>query len=78
MKTERGGFRMLSREQIFAELTHDSYRSAHKLAEPARCTKCGATYHHGRWTWEPASAGAQETLCPACHRINDDPIPSKI
>lgn len=71
MKSERGGFRMLRREQLLQELVHDSYKSKRKLPEPTRCPKCGATYHHGRWTWETAAAGAHEQICPACHRIQD-------
>jgi NMD protein affecting ribosome stability and mRNA decay len=71
MKTERGGFRMLRREQLLQELVHDSYKSKLKLPEPTRCPDCGATFHNGRWTWERAPAGAHEQLCPACHRIHD-------
>ncbi|HVB49879.1 MAG TPA: BCAM0308 family protein [Burkholderiales bacterium] len=71
MKAERGGFRMLRREQLLQELVHDSYKSKRKLPEPTRCPQCGATYHKGRWTWDLAPAGAHEETCPACHRIHD-------
>ena len=71
MKGERGNFRMLRREQLLQGFEQDSYKSKGKLPEPARCPRCGATYHHGRWTWESAPAGAHEHMCPACHRIQD-------
>jgi NMD protein affecting ribosome stability and mRNA decay len=69
MKSERGVFR--SKEQIPPEPSQDSYKSKDKLPEPTRCPVCGATYHNGRWTWDPAPAGAHETMCPACHRTRD-------
>ena len=71
MKGERGGFRMLKREQLLQELVHDSYKSNRKLPEPACCPECGAVFHKGRWTWGTAPAGAHEQKCPACHRIHD-------
>jgi len=71
MKPERGGFRLLKREQLFQELVHDTYKSRKKLAEPTRCPDCGAVFHNGRWSWDAAPAGAQEERCPACHRVRD-------
>ncbi|MBI2318526.1 MAG: ATPase [Betaproteobacteria bacterium] len=71
MKGERGGFRMLKREQLLQELVHDSYKSKRKLAGPSRCPECGAVYQRGRWSWASAPAGAHEQKCPACHRIAD-------
>jgi NMD protein affecting ribosome stability and mRNA decay len=72
MKAERGGFRMLRRDQLLQELVHDSYKMRRKLPEPTRCPGCGAIYHRGRWTWDSAPPGANEERCPACHRIDDD------
>jgi NMD protein affecting ribosome stability and mRNA decay len=72
MKAERGGWRPIRRDELRDELVHDTYKSGKKLAEPSRCPDCGAVYHRGRWTWEPAPAGAVEATCPACHRIKDD------
>jgi hypothetical protein len=71
MKTDRGGWRPLRREELRDERVHDSYKSKRKLSEPTRCPDCGAVYHNGRWQWVLAAAGAHETLCPACHRIHD-------
>jgi NMD protein affecting ribosome stability and mRNA decay len=71
MKPERGGFRLLKREQLFQELVHDTYKSKKKLSEPTRCPDCGAVFHNGRWSWDPAPAGAHEERCPACHRTRD-------
>ena len=71
MKSERGGFQPLRREQLFKELVHDSYKAGQKLREPTRCTECGAVYQKGRWTWGMAPKDAHEEKCPACHRIHD-------
>jgi NMD protein affecting ribosome stability and mRNA decay len=71
MKSERGGFQPVSREQLFQELVHDSYKAGRKLREPTRCPDCGAVYEKGRWIWGTAPAAAHEARCPACHRIHD-------
>ena len=47
----------------------DSYRETKKVADPARCTRCGAAYLEGRWTWHQAPEGAAMLTCPACRRI---------
>jgi NMD protein affecting ribosome stability and mRNA decay len=72
MKAERGGFRMLQHEQRMGSPHEDSYRDAEKIAGPARCPKCRATYVRGRWTWRRAPAVAKLHKCPACRRIEDD------
>jgi len=72
MKTERGGWRMIRRDELRDELVHDTYKSGKKLAEPSRCPDCGAVYHRGRWTWGETPAGAAAATCPACHRIKDE------
>jgi NMD protein affecting ribosome stability and mRNA decay len=71
MKAERGGFKQVSRDQLFKELVHDSYKAGRKLAEPTRCPDCGAVFQDGRWIWGDAPARAHEARCPACHRIHD-------
>lgn len=71
MKTVRGGFRMLRREQLLQELVHDSYKLGRKLAEPTRCPDCGAVFHKGRWTWGAAMPDAAQHRCPACSRVHD-------
>lgn len=73
MKTGRGGFRMLRREQLLQEVVHDTYKLPRKLAEPARCPDCAAVYRDGRWKWSSAGGAgpAHEVLCPACQRIRD-------
>lgn len=50
----------------------DPYKRTKKLHEPTVCPQCGAVYHEGRWQWADRPDGAQEELCQACHRINDD------
>lgn len=59
------------RDRMVQEYQHDTYKQRGKLKEPSVCSQCGAVFHKGRWTWEKRPAGAYETLCPACHRIND-------
>ncbi len=49
----------------------DPYRQSEKLAEPAVCPDCQASYHRGRWSWDPPAAGATPHRCPACMRIRD-------
>ena len=72
MKAARGGFRMLRREQLLQEVVHDTYKLPRKLAEPARCPDCGATFRDGRWSWSGAGGPAKEVRCPACQRIRDN------
>jgi NMD protein affecting ribosome stability and mRNA decay len=50
----------------------DPYKRTGKLHEPTVCPQCGAVYHEGRWHWAESPAGAEEVICQACHRINDD------
>jgi hypothetical protein len=71
MKTDRGGFRMLSRKQLLQDPIHDSYRPRTKLAAPVRCPDCGAVYRRGRWRWEAPPASARAVRCPACFRVRD-------
>lgn len=59
------------RDRMVQEYQHDTYKQRGKLKEPSVCSQCGAVFHKGRWTWGERPAKAHETLCPACHRIND-------
>lgn len=59
------------RDRMIKECTHDVCKARAKPKEPTVCTQCRAVFHKGRWAWGPAPANARETLCPACHRIND-------
>lgn len=72
MKAARGGFRMLRREQLLQETVHDTYKLPRKLAEPARCTDCGAVWRDGRWAWSAGGGPASNVRCPACQRIRDN------
>jgi hypothetical protein len=58
-------------DRLLQEWQHDTYKSKHKLAEPTACPECGAIFHDGHWQWGEAQADANQTLCPACHRIQD-------
>jgi len=59
------------RDQFQREHMHDPYQSREKLTEPMVCGQCGAVFHDGHWQWGPAPRDAQQSTCPACHRIND-------
>ena len=50
----------------------DPYRQAAKPPEPTSCPECHATFTAGRWTWGKAPDDANELLCPACQRIQDN------
>ena len=71
MKSQRGSLQTASRDQLFQEQVHDSYKAGRKLREPTRCPDCGAVFQKGRWTWGAAPDAAREELCPACHRTHD-------
>lgn len=58
-------------DRLIQEKRHDPYQAKGKLTEPTRCPDCGAVYHKGSWHWMDSPAGASETKCPACHRIED-------
>jgi NMD protein affecting ribosome stability and mRNA decay len=59
-------------DKLIQEKRHDTYKEWGKLPEPTVCTKCGALFIGGRWTWKDAPADANKTICPACQRIKDD------
>ncbi|MEX1318045.1 MAG: BCAM0308 family protein [Synechococcaceae cyanobacterium] len=49
----------------------DPYREDAKIAEPAVCPDCQASYRKGRWCWETPEPEATPHRCPACARIQD-------
>jgi NMD protein affecting ribosome stability and mRNA decay len=70
--TTTSGFHTQERhDRLLQEWEHDTYKSKHKPAEPTACPKCGAVFHNGRWQWDAAPADSNQSLCPACHRIQD-------
>lgn len=71
MKAQRGGFRMLSHEQVPREIGIDSYRQPRKMPDPSICRTCGASNFAGLWTWRSAPADSLRVECPACRRIAD-------
>ena len=72
MKTPRVGMESRRHTPTFDSGPDDAYRLDRKLADPATCPKCKATYRAGRWTWEKAPPQAAPAECPACRRIADD------
>ena len=71
MKSDRGSWRPLRRDELRDELVHDSYKLKGKLPEPTRCPDCGVVYRDGRWNWGLAPEGARDERCPACQRVHD-------
>jgi hypothetical protein len=65
------GFHLIRRDKLLQEAVHDSYKNKGKLSEPTLCTECRAVFQGGRWQWLPEPQKAQQTCCPACHRVRD-------
>lgn len=59
------------RDKMIQEYEHDTYKLPGKLKEPTVCPQCKAVFHKGRWSWVVPPPDAHQTLCPACHRIQD-------
>ena len=66
---------ILPDEAFFEERAQQAYLEAAKqLLEPTVCPKCAAIYMEGRWRWGPVPISANQAVCPACERIeNNDP-----
>ena len=71
MKAERGNARF-SYRRVESTTPDDPYRATVKPTEPTRCPECNASFQEGRWSWKPAPRDANEQLCPACQRIQDE------
>jgi len=71
MKSDRGTWRPMRRDELRDELVHDTYKSKGKLPEPTRCPDCGVIFSGGRWNWGLAPASAREERCPACQRVHE-------
>ena len=59
------------KDRLIKEKSHDTYREDGKWPEPTVCTRCGAVFASGRWTWQEAPPEANKVICPACRRISD-------
>jgi len=71
MKGQRGGFRMLRREERTQPKTKDSYRATRKPGGEALCPRCDAVYRRGRWSAGPAPRSPRLLHCPACRRTRE-------
>ncbi len=63
--------RPVRRDRYIKEYEHDTYMARSKLREPTVCPECNAVFRKGRWQWGARPRAARETLCPACHRMQD-------
>ena len=59
------------RDRRIRERRHDVYKVRGKLKDGTQCSKCGANYSKGRWTWDTPKEVKKEIICPACQRIQD-------
>ena len=68
---ERTATTRMRRDQQPQAHTDDSYRSPLRMRSGTECSKCGATYENGRWTWQASADKTRQIVCPACRRILD-------
>ena len=59
------------RDRLLKEKRHDVYDERRKWPEQTSCSRCGALYLNGRWTWYEKTTEGNHTICPACRRIID-------
>ncbi|MFQ5584391.1 MAG: BCAM0308 family protein [Calditrichia bacterium] len=60
------------KDRLIKNKRGDAYRESTKLPEPTVCIKCGALFSDGRWTWKEVPQNSNQSICPACRRIEDD------
>ncbi len=69
------------KDRLLKQKRNDVYVTGSKISESTWCSKCGAVFINGRWTWieKPENIHEVEThgrtslqLCPACRRIADN------
>ena len=77
MKPIRNTAKVYSRDnpqdhQRAAANDEDPYRRTAKPVEPTVCPNCQAIFEGGRWQWGEVPEEANEDLCPACRRIQDE------
>lgn len=60
------------KDRLIKDNRKDAYVDQVLLKEPAACSKCGAVYSEGRWTWKSSETVVTKTICPACRRIIDN------
>ena len=72
MKQRRPIRHQIRGNPLLRERRHDPYRAHEKLRGMTTCPQCAAVYRNGRWMWpKTATVAIQNTLCPACSRIDD-------
>lgn len=60
------------KDRLIRKKRHDVYEEREKWPEPTLCTKCGALFVNGRWSWRKPPKKAKEIICPACRRSADN------
>ena len=64
---------VLPDEVFFEERAERAYmEAATKLLEPTVCPQCSAIFMEGRWRWGPVPVSANQAICPACQRMQDN------
>ena len=64
---------VLPDEVFFEERAERAYiEAATELLEPTVCPQCDAIFMEGRWRWGPVPVSANQAVCPACQRMQDN------
>jgi NMD protein affecting ribosome stability and mRNA decay len=64
---------VLPDEVNFEERAERAYlEAATQLLEPTVCPECDAIFMEGRWRWGPVPVSANQAVCPACQRMEDN------
>lgn len=59
------------KDRLIRDNRKDSYREKTSRTKATECSRCGAVYSAGRWTWKKDLNASKKTLCPACRRSID-------
>lgn len=64
---------VLPDEVFFEARAEQAYlEAAANLLEPTVCPECDAIFMEGRWRWGPVPVSANQSVCPACQRMQDN------
>lgn len=64
---------VLPDEVFFEERAERAYmEAATELLDPTVCPQCDAIFMDGRWRWGPVPVSANQVVCSACQRMQDN------